>query len=76
MDRRVFFFSSFGPQAESTFQAADLRRGVEILIATPGRLLDFLEEGTCVAESVAANAKFSSLEGWHYESQKNNVSDA
>jgi len=27
-------------------QAADLRRGVEILIATPGRLLDFLESGT------------------------------
>jgi len=27
-------------------QAADLRRGVEILIATPGRLLDFLEAGT------------------------------
>jgi len=27
-------------------QAADLRRGVEILVATPGRLLDFLEGGT------------------------------
>ena len=27
-------------------QASDLRRGVEILIATPGRLLDFLEAGT------------------------------
>lgn len=27
-------------------QASDLRRGVEILIATPGRLLDFLESGT------------------------------
>lgn len=27
-------------------QAGDLRRGVEILIATPGRLLDFLESGT------------------------------
>merc|ERR1719463_949829 len=26
-------------------QAADLRRGVEILVATPGRLLDFLEGG-------------------------------
>jgi len=26
-------------------QAADLRRGVEIVIATPGRLLDFLEGG-------------------------------
>merc|ERR1719373_553420 len=26
-------------------QASDLRRGVEILIATPGRLLDFLEGG-------------------------------
>merc|ERR1719195_97921 len=26
-------------------QAADLRRGVEVLIATPGRLLDFLEAG-------------------------------
>merc|ERR1719242_1124149 len=26
-------------------QAADLRRGVELLIATPGRLLDFLESG-------------------------------
>merc|ERR1719203_1529725 len=26
-------------------QASDLRRGVEILIATPGRLLDFLESG-------------------------------
>jgi len=26
-------------------QASDLRRGVEILIATPGRLLDFLEAG-------------------------------
>lgn len=27
-------------------QASNLRRGVEILIATPGRLLDFLESGT------------------------------
>ncbi|XP_026275396.1 ATP-dependent RNA helicase p62 isoform X1 [Frankliniella occidentalis] len=27
-------------------QAYDLRRGVEFLIATPGRLLDFLSEGT------------------------------
>jgi len=27
-------------------QAGDLRRGVEILVATPGRLLDFLESGT------------------------------
>merc|ERR1719161_936882 len=27
-------------------QARDLRRGVEIVIATPGRLLDFLEGGT------------------------------
>jgi len=26
-------------------QASDLRRGVEILVATPGRLLDFLEAG-------------------------------
>jgi len=26
-------------------QAADLKRGVEILIATPGRLLDFIESG-------------------------------
>jgi ATP-dependent RNA helicase DDX5/DBP2 len=26
-------------------QASDLRRGVEVLIATPGRLLDFLEAG-------------------------------
>lgn len=26
-------------------QASDLRRGVEILVATPGRLLDFLESG-------------------------------
>jgi len=26
-------------------QAADLRRGVEVLVATPGRLLDFLESG-------------------------------
>lgn len=27
-------------------QQYDLRRGVEILIATPGRLIDFLESGT------------------------------
>lgn len=27
-------------------QSADLNRGVEIVIATPGRLLDFLESGT------------------------------
>lgn len=27
-------------------QARDLRRGVEICIATPGRLIDFLEQGT------------------------------
>jgi len=26
-----------------TLQAADLSRGVELVIATPGRLLDFLE---------------------------------
>jgi hypothetical protein len=28
-----------------SFQARDLERGVEIVIATPGRLLDFLEGG-------------------------------
>jgi len=27
-------------------QANDLRRGVEIIVATPGRLIDFLEQGT------------------------------
>jgi ATP-dependent RNA helicase DDX5/DBP2 len=27
-------------------QARDLERGVEIVIATPGRLIDFLERGT------------------------------
>jgi ATP-dependent RNA helicase DDX5/DBP2 len=27
-------------------QASDLRNGVEIVIATPGRLIDFLESGT------------------------------
>lgn len=27
-------------------QARDLERGVEIVIATPGRLIDFLEKGT------------------------------
>jgi ATP-dependent RNA helicase DDX5/DBP2 len=27
------------------FQARDLERGVEIVIATPGRLIDFLERG-------------------------------
>jgi len=33
-------------------QASDLRRGVEILIATPGRLLDFLESGTTTLKRV------------------------
>lgn len=30
---------------KNKFQARDLERGVEIVIATPGRLLDFLECG-------------------------------
>lgn len=29
----------------TTPQVADLRRGVEIVIATPGRLIDMLESG-------------------------------
>jgi superfamily II DNA/RNA helicase len=29
-----------------SLQARDLERGVEIVIATPGRLIDFLENGT------------------------------
>lgn len=36
----VFGGASKGPQS------SDLRRGVDICIATPGRLLDFLENGT------------------------------
>jgi ATP-dependent RNA helicase DDX5/DBP2 len=33
-------------------QAMDLRRGSEIVIATPGRLIDFLEEGTIALSRV------------------------
>ncbi len=40
----VLFFLQFGGVPKST-QARDLRNGVEILIATPGRLIDFLEMG-------------------------------
>lgn len=36
----IFGGSPKGPQAR------DLERGVEIVIATPGRLIDFLEKGT------------------------------
>ena len=31
-------------------QASDLRRGIDVCIATPGRLLDFLEAGTTTME--------------------------
>lgn len=37
----IFGGSPKGPQAR------DLERGVEIVIATPGRLIDFLEKGMC-----------------------------
>ena len=33
-------------------QMEDLRRGVDILAATPGRLLDHLEQGNCTLENV------------------------
>ncbi|XP_058456899.1 uncharacterized protein LOC131434248 isoform X2 [Malaya genurostris] len=42
----LFGGSSKGPQA------GDLRRGVEIVIATPGRLIDFLETGTTTLQRV------------------------
>lgn len=42
----LFGGSSKGPQA------SDLRRGVEIVIATPGRLIDFLESGTTTLQRV------------------------
>lgn len=42
----LFGGSSKGPQA------SDLRRGVEIVIATPGRLIDFLETGTTTLQRV------------------------
>ncbi|XP_055613950.1 uncharacterized protein LOC129760337 isoform X2 [Uranotaenia lowii] len=42
----LFGGSSKGPQA------GDLRRGVEIVIATPGRLIDFLESGTTTLQRV------------------------
>lgn len=41
----VFFNSVFGGAPKGP-QARDLERGVEIVIATPGRLIDFLEKGT------------------------------
>lgn len=39
------FNSVFGGAPKGP-QARDLERGVEIVIATPGRLIDFLEKGT------------------------------
>jgi len=36
----------FWPNMFLLMQARDLERGVEICIATPGRLIDFLERGT------------------------------
>ncbi|XP_058812302.1 uncharacterized protein LOC131676916 [Topomyia yanbarensis] len=42
----LFGGASKGPQA------GDLRRGVEIVIATPGRLIDFLESGTTTLQRV------------------------
>ncbi|GGG10825.1 RNA helicase [Rhodococcoides trifolii] len=37
-------------------QADQLRRGVDVLVATPGRLNDHLRQGTCVLENVEITA--------------------
>jgi superfamily II DNA/RNA helicase len=39
-----------------TKQAEQLRRGVDLLIATPGRLSDHVRQGTCVLDEVAFTA--------------------
>lgn len=45
-------------------QASDLRRGVEIVIATPGRLIDFLESRWALAPGTRrAWARLASLAG-------------
>nr|WP_210036297.1 DEAD/DEAH box helicase [Pseudonocardia parietis] len=37
-------------------QIAELRRGVDLLVATPGRLTDLLQQGTCNLSDVAVTA--------------------
>ena len=34
-------------------QIQDLNKGVEVVVATPGRLLDLINEGACHLESVS-----------------------
>lgn len=48
--RTVVGGTSFPKQAEA------LRRGVDLVIATPGRLLDHTRQGTCVLDAVEAAA--------------------
>lgn len=51
-------------------QARDLERGVEIVIATPGRLLDFLERGTTNLKRCTYLGKFSDLKPISANSKK------
>ena len=44
--RIVTLISFFFFHLTSEILQADLQRGVEILVACPGRLIDFLEQGT------------------------------
>ncbi len=37
-------------------QVSDLRRGVDILVATPGRLGDHLRQGTCILDAIEITA--------------------
>lgn len=34
-------------------QIQDLNKGVEVVVATPGRLIDLINEGACYLESVS-----------------------
>ena len=55
----VFFISSVEREKaveESVKQADSLRRGVDLLIATPGRLSDHVRQGTCFLDDVAITA--------------------
>ena len=37
-------------------QAGELQRGIDVLVATPGRLADHLDQGTCVLDDIAITA--------------------
>jgi superfamily II DNA/RNA helicase len=47
-------------------QAGELQRGIDVLVATPGRLADHLDQGTCVLDDIAITAidEADRMAGW------------